>query len=179
MTVEHYWAWDPGQMTGAALFNMSGKPLGIWEADYSAPLTAFLMEIELAAFFVIEEYRNITPDIGQQQRIRYTKRWDKVPAARAIGCIQMRADMLGIPTYYQPANIKGPTAQMFGLPNDRNHMMNAVLHGLRYAKEHLGLRPPELPVPETVVSKTATIVPVSGIGDIAKAMRKARKQSGL
>lgn len=173
----NYLAWDPGETTGWALFNGAGVCQAIGEATYGRKLWFTLMGHHPVDFYVYEEFRNRPRG---KKEMRYMKYWDKVIAARAIGFIEMRAIMLDIPVYPQEPAIKPLTAQAFNLPNDRDHMMNAVLHGLHYAKANLGLLPGEhltTAVQKPIEPRHTTVVTASGLGDIAKLTKKQTKKS--
>lgn len=171
-----YLALDPGKTTGWALFNDLGKPIQMGYAKYGRELHDLLMEVTPTLCYVVEEYRNRTEDLGREHNMRYAPRWDLVIAARAIGYIDMRAQMLNLEVKYQNSSIMPDAAKAFGLPYNRNHMLNAVLHGAFYAWKDLGILPPDRPIAITEEQVCSTrVVPIASYGGLGKAWKQSKK----
>lgn len=145
---------------------------------YGHELFEFLRQSS-PSFFVVEDYLIRTKRVGTQH---YTPDWDRAYAARAIGSIEDRADYLQVPVYFQQSSVLESTAGKFGIPYSKGkHVMDAVsavLHGFYYAEKHLGLKPTgkEL-VPSPQPIRGTTVVTVSGMGDIAKALSKRQSRN--
>lgn len=178
--METFLALDPGETTGWALFNLQEpKPIQMGGAAYGEDLYKLLMMMD-PKFFIVEEFMVRTARVGKQQGIKYTKEWDKVVTARAIGMIESRAFHIGCPVYFQQASILSSMAQKYGFPSkghlrSAQHPVDAILHGYYYAEKHLGLLPPYNPVEVKPVEKKPTvIVQINNYRDIRKAMKKRK-----
>lgn len=181
--METYLAWDPGETTGWALFDLTGKPLEMGEVQYGDELLNVIRSKGKVGFYVCEDYRFRSKARGVQGGYRYTPDWDPGIAARAIGYIDMGAKMYGIPCHYQPSSVLTLTAQAFNLyvGRDKSHptdYMAAVLHGLHYARKHLGLIPnqPDGDNDNGVNRDVETkVISFNGYGDLRRAIRKTKR----
>lgn len=179
-----YLVIDPGEMTGWALFNMEGNPVQMGSVLYGKDLYDLLQTMD-PDFFVVEEFMLRTQRAGKNYKIKYTKEWDRVYAARAIGYVEARAHALGVMVHFQQPSIKEPVAKRYGFPlsglRKSQHQIDAVIHGYYYAEKHLGKVPLNLPTIRdvtTVKPTTTKIVSLNSFGDINKALRKINRSSG-
>lgn len=176
--METYLVLDPGETTGWALFNFQGKPIQMGGVEYGAELFDFLQEM-VPNFYVVEEYMLRTARVGRQQGIKYTKEWDKVITARAIGAIEARARELRREVIFQQPSIKSATAPKYGLPltglRSAQHPIDAIIHGYYYAEKRLGIPPPYNPVPVTPVKvEPVRIVQINDYSELKRAMKKRK-----
>jgi hypothetical protein len=177
-------AIDPGEMTGWALFNMEGTPIQMGSVLYGKDLYELLQTYD-PDFFVVEEFMLRTKRAAGNSNMHYTKEWDRVYAARAIGYVEARAHELRVMVHYQQPSVMEATAKKFGLPTKglrkAQHQIDAVIHGYYFAEQHLGKLPTHLPTIQdvTTVKKTSTkIVSINSYGEINKALKKAQRSSG-
>lgn len=169
-------ALDPGLTTGWALFDKDGRVIQMGEVQYGPKLANFLHWQE-PDIYVIEQFRVRTKRAGKANQMRYIKEFDEVPAARAIGAIEIYAIWSNKPVYFQEPSAMGAASQMFGLPLNRSHQLNAALHGLFWLHKNRGLLPKAdfLPLPEE--PKRSTRVVTLGEGEsMTKAWKRARKR---
>lgn len=171
--METFLALDPGEMTGWVLFNTHGVPMQMGEAHYSKGLKE-LLDTWRPDFYVVEQFRVRTKG-NNNQKVRRVAEWDIAPAARAIGKIELRAEDFGRPVYFQEPSIMSRSAQLFGLPLNRKHKDNAILHGLWWLHQNRGLMPKDRPVEVIREPRRSTVVvPVQGLGGISKALKKLK-----
>lgn len=179
-----YLVWDPGEMTGWAMFNGNGVPTQFGRLKYGEELNTFLSIAGGPAcdLFIIEEYMLRTKRSGTQH---WTPENDRIYAARAIGAIERRAHEIGAHIHWQYPSQLGPASQAFDLSltgfRSAQHPIDAILHGLYYAWKNLGILPPDRPVestppPQDLGTRAETrVVQVSSLGDLRKAARAVEK----
>jgi hypothetical protein len=156
---------------------MEGKPLQMGEVAYDK-LARYLAEFAEVKFYVVEQFLVRTRRAGDAGKMRYVKEWDPVPAARAIGKIEGQAELLAAPVYFQNSSLMREAAQMFRLPLNRSHRMNAILHGLHYAHVHLGLMPDREPLKlDDSGPSPATVIAVPANSSMHAAWKKAARRS--
>lgn len=171
-----YLALDPGETTGWALFNMQGIPIEMGYVQYQELF--YFLESSTPGFFVVEEFMLVDKDTAIRNKINhYTRKWDKVYAARAIGAIEYRADILGIPIHFQRSSILTSASQAFGLSLTKfkkaQHPVDAVLHGAYYAWKELGILPPERSLELHEEQERSTLViPLDSYSGLKKAFKK-------
>ena len=123
-----YLALDPGETTGWATFDESGKLLKFGQfkqADQTAELTR-LVESTLKAV-ICEDYMNFA--------WKPQKKWSRNQTSKNIGALEMLCEMRQVPLHLQPANIKAIGYRWSGLgapPSNHaiSHQYDAVVHGV-------------------------------------------------
>lgn len=177
---ETYLALDPGETTGWAQFNMQGIPEKMGTVKYGPELFSFLYNVK-ARFFIVEEFQLIDAESARRLKINhYTKKFDKVYTARAIGAIEYRALELQIPVRFQYSSILTVASQAFGLSLTKfkkmQHPVDAILHGAYFAWKELGILPLEgnieLKSPQEEKSHSTVVMNIDGYGDLRKAWKK-------
>lgn len=170
-------ALDPGQTTGWALFDMQGTVLRMGESAYPDKLYN-LLTCDIPDIYVVEQFRVRTRRAGEEKNMRYVQEFDLVPAARAIGAIETWAVHNNRPVYFQEPTIMSRSAQMFGLPMNRSHQLNAALHGLWWLHHNRELMPMERPIiPNEEPIRGSTQIVSLGEGEsMRKALRRAKKR---
>lgn len=171
----HYLALDPGQTTGWALFDTTGKPIQMGEVQYEE-LAALLEEYHPIDFFVVEEFM-VRTKYSHAGRKHHVAEFDKAIAARAIGKIEARAELIRVPVHFQQSNILEGAGMMFGYKKKghKKDVISAVLHGLHYAHINFGLLPNRVvSIEESVVAVPTTVVPLSG--SFKQALKAAKRK---
>lgn len=177
----HYIAFDPGENTGWAKFNMQGRPLEMGVVEYGPQLFELLDGMN-PGWFVCEEFMLVTQQMTGGKGKHYSKPWDKVVTARAIGAIEKRAWETESPVYFQRSAILPLASQAFGIPltgfKKMQHPLDAILHGAWYAKENLGVVPPNPAVVEqpAYVEEVRVVTNVEW-NQIARMAKRSRRRS--
>lgn len=175
-----YLALDPGGTVGWAVFDeATGRPLRVGEVPRGAPFFELLQNIDVG-LYVVENWR-VRPQYDKGRKLdSWSPYWDEALTARDIGAVELWAYTHGRPIVIQEPTIKATAAAWYGLPNDRSHQMNAVLHGCYFATKELGHAPPKpqerrADSPRPRVRRPARVAQISGY----KGLREARRSASL